>query len=181
MKRVAVLLDRGLVLIERIVVVAAFVLLLVLAVYQVVVRNLDQAVPAWINPVLHQLVLWAGFVGGALATRAGSHIRFDVVHTQFSGSTLVWIERVVSWGSAIVCLLLARASLSFVQMEQETVSKIAGVPGWVFPVIIPVTFGVMALHFFLAPWLKLESGPSIGGSATSIGVSDQIEETGERR
>jgi TRAP-type C4-dicarboxylate transport system permease small subunit len=154
MRRTALLLDRFLTGIEAVAVIIALVLLMGLSSYQIVMRNIERMSPGWIDPLLHQLVLWAGFLGAALAVRSQAHIHFDLVAHRLSARGRARLNALLSLVSAVVSVLLAWASWHFVAEERSAVSEIAGIPSWVFALVIPASFGLMAVHFALSPLLQ---------------------------
>ena len=52
--------------------------MIILAVYQIIARNLFSEGVVWIDPLLRTLVLWVGLSGAVVATRTDNHIRIDV-------------------------------------------------------------------------------------------------------
>ncbi|MEE9257811.1 MAG: TRAP transporter small permease subunit, partial [bacterium] len=59
-----------------------------------------------------------------------------------------WSRRLADVFAALICALLARASILFIAGEWEAGSRIAGVfPAWAFQLILPAGFGVMAVRF----------------------------------
>ncbi len=143
-------------------------LILGLSLYQVVTRNVGWHAPSWVDPVIRQLVLWGGLLGATLAVRTQAHIRFDFVQPHLSGGTARAVQWVVSLAGAGVCLLLARASFDFVLTERGSSTTIAGIPGWVFPSVIPLSFVLMSVHFLFLPAIPAGSSaePSHPGGGT---------------
>lgn len=139
------------------VVVMAFGLLLVLSISQALLRNTGQSVPVWMDPLSHRLVLWVGLLGGILAVSAHSHIKLDVASQLLPASVRGWVQRGMSLFSAGVCVLLAKASLTFVQDEAAlSDATLAGVPSWIFAAIIPFSFVGMGLQFVLEALVPTE-------------------------
>lgn len=139
------------------VLVMAFGLLLVLSISQALLRNTGQSVPVWMDPLSHRLVLWVGLLGGILAVSAHSHIKLDVASQLLPESVRGWVQRGLSLFSAGVCVLLAKASLKFVQDEAAlSEATLAGMPSWIFAVIIPLSFAGMGLQFVLEALVPTE-------------------------
>lgn len=127
-------------------------LMILIAFLQIVLRNLFDTGLAWGDPLVRNLVLWVGFIGAALATREGKHINMEVVSRWVPPRGKVFIGALTSLFSSLVCASLTYASLKFVRNEAQmgdlTFLKI---PSWTLELILPVTFGLMALRFgFLA-------------------------------
>lgn len=150
-------LDRALASLERGIVLVCITLLVLLSTYQLVIRNLDTGTPSWIDPLLHQLVLWTGFLGAALAVRSRTHIRMDLLSHRLLPPWSNKVAALISLTSAGICLFLAGASWRFVTSEREmALRRVAGLPSWVFATIIPVGFALMAVHFLLRIWIPAE-------------------------
>lgn len=139
-------------------VVVAFGLLLLTSVSQAILRNLGQSVPVWLDPLSHRLVLWVGLLGAILAVSTHSHIKLDLAAHLLPDRIQAGVQRGLALLSAGVCGLLAKASLTFVQAEAAlSDATLAGVPSWIFAVIIPLSFGAMALQFGLEAVVPTES------------------------
>ena len=52
--------------------------MIILAVYQIISRNLFSEGIVWIDPLLRTLVLWIGLVGAVVATRTDHHIQINI-------------------------------------------------------------------------------------------------------
>ena len=123
-------------------------LMIFIALLQIVLRNLFDTGLAWGDPLVRNLVLWVGFIAAALATREGKHINMEVFSRWVPPRGKVFIGTLTSLFSSLVCALLTYASLKFVRNEAQmgdlTFLKI---PSWIPELILPVTFGLMALRF----------------------------------
>ena len=65
--------------VEQILLVILLSSMIVIAFFQIVLRNLFSTGLTWGDPLVRNLVLWIGFIGAALATREGKHINIDIV------------------------------------------------------------------------------------------------------
>ncbi len=137
--------------IERLLTVCAFCLLLGLSSIQIILRNLDRIVPAWIPPLEQRLVLALGLLGALIAVVHRAHIQIDVLALRLPP---IWKRRLaplVSGASSVICLLLSYAGVRFVLDEADrTQERLVGIPLWIHAGIIPVSFALMALHFGLS-------------------------------
>ena len=125
-------------------------LMILIAFLQIVLRNIFATGIAWADPLVRNLVLWVGFVGAAIATREGRHINIDVLPRWVpqQGKTIIGV--IVQLFSAFVCGLLTFAAVKFVRNEALMGSfTFLGIPAWVPQMILPITFGIMALRFGL--------------------------------
>jgi len=123
-------------------------LMILIALLQIVLRNLFDTGLAWGDPLVRNLVLWVGFIAAALATREGKHINMEVFSRWVPPRGKVFIGTLTSLFSSLVCASLTYASLKFIRNEAQmgdlTFLKI---PSWIPELILPVTFGLMALRF----------------------------------
>ncbi len=124
--------------------------MVVLAVVQIVYRNVFDAGIVWADPLLRVLVLWVALAGAVIATRTDNHIRIDFFTRYFSPAFRRLIQRVVYLISIAVCGLISWHAARFVLMEYEyqTVA-FAGVPSWLTALIIPLGFALMALRYLI--------------------------------
>ena len=81
--------------------------MIVLAIYQILSRNLFSEGVVWIDPLLRTLVLWVGLTGAVVATRTDNHIRIDIFSKYFPKSILPYILRVAYLFTLSICLLIA--------------------------------------------------------------------------
>jgi TRAP-type C4-dicarboxylate transport system permease small subunit len=98
--------------------------------------------------VLRHLVLWIGFLGAALATSGERHLNIDLLtrylHERLKGA----VATIADVFAAVVCFLLFRASLTFIEFEIASKHKVYGdVPSWFAEIIIPVGYCLLMLHF----------------------------------
>ncbi|MEE9225007.1 MAG: TRAP transporter small permease [Bacteroidota bacterium] len=144
--------DSGFAKIESGVVVLFLSVMILMAFFQVVLRNVFNTGVLWIDPFLRHLVLWLGFLGAMLATRQNRHIRIDVL-TRFLTPKLKRFSAIVTHlFSAFVCYLLLSASVTFVHGEKEfggVLPLFTDLPIWYVQAIIPIGFAVMMVRFTL--------------------------------
>jgi TRAP-type C4-dicarboxylate transport system permease small subunit len=116
---------------------------------QVVLRNVFNTGILGADLLLRQGLLWLGLLGASLAAGgAGRHIEIDLLSRALPPEWARPARRLADGFAAVVCALLARASALFVISELGAESRIAGVfPGWIFQLILPAGFAVMALRF----------------------------------
>ena len=124
--------------------------MIMLAVYQIIARNLFAEGVVWIDPLLRILVLWVGLAGAVVATRTDHHIRIDIFAKYLPVNILPYVKRTVYLFTLLICLLIAWHAARFVISEYEygTIA-FAGVPAWLTAVIIPVSFLLIAIRYGL--------------------------------
>ncbi len=129
--------------------------MIVLAVYQIISRNLFSEGLVWIDPLLRMLVLWIGLAGAVVATRSDKHIRIDVFVKYLPKKIHPYVKRIVYFFTILICLLIAWHAWRFVYSEYEYATiAFGGVPAWITAIIIPVSFTLIAFRYgllFISP------------------------------
>jgi TRAP-type C4-dicarboxylate transport system permease small subunit len=143
-------LDRLLAKTETVVLVVFLGAMVVLAFLQVVLRNFFDTGMVWADTLVRHLLLWAGFFGGSIAAFEGRHIGIDALTKYLSQRWKNIAGVVTNFFAAVVCYFLADAGLTFVLSELEAGGEfIFGLPAYAGMVIIPIGYGLLALHFVL--------------------------------
>ena len=124
--------------------------MILLAVFQVVSRNLFSEGVVWIDPLLRILVLWVGLAGAVVATRTDNHIRIDIFTKYLPQNIQPYVQRTVYLFTLVICLVISWHAARFVYSEYEygTVA-FAAVPTWLTAIIIPVSFLLIAVRYSL--------------------------------
>lgn len=122
--------------------------MILIAVLQIVLRNLFATGLTWGDPLVRNLVLWVGFIGAAIATREGKHISIDVISQWVPSRKRIFIDFIIHVSSFIICGLLTFAAVKFVRNEalMGTVTFLA-IRAWIPELILPITFGLMTLRY----------------------------------
>jgi len=124
--------------------------MIVLAGYDILARSIFGGGVSWIPPLLRVMVLWIGLLGALLATRSREHISIDLI-SRLGGPTLNRIASTITLlFAAVVCGLVGWFSGQYVQLAFEFQDiAFADIPAWPLQLIIPFTFGLMGLRFFI--------------------------------
>ena len=130
---------------------AGFSLLLLvgLTLAQILARNLfDTGLPA-ADTLTRHLVLYITFFGAALAADSQRHIRIDTVAAWLPRVWLDRLQRPLNTIAALICAVFTQAAVRFWLDEWQ---HVAAPERWqaVLNLIIPIGFGLLALHFLLA-------------------------------
>ena len=135
---------------EDLLLAAVLFLMLSLAITDIAMRLITGGSLIWIPPVLQILVLWLGLLGALLASRSQEHIAIDVL-SRFVGPLGKKVCGISgSLFATIVCSIVAFYSVVFIQQSVEYDDiAFAQVPAWPLQLIIPFTFSLMAVRFFL--------------------------------
>jgi len=125
-------------------------LMVFLAFSQVLLRNFLDSGLLWTDIFLRQLVLWVGFLGASLAVRERRHISIDALPQFLPEKHRPFIQILVNLCAGLITVFLTIASWKFVQMEIEfpTIFFLE-LPSWIFQTILPFSFAVISLRYFL--------------------------------
>jgi C4-dicarboxylate transporter, DctQ subunit len=130
--------------------VALLMLMIGLAVAQIFLRDLFQVSIVWGDSLVRVLVLWIGLVGAMVASREGKHIHIDLITRYLPERAKGYISGVVNLFTAFICMLVGWYGFQFVQMEYQSGGEVfAGMPNWACETIIPVSFMVIAMRYFI--------------------------------
>ena len=125
-------------------------LMVFLAFGQVLLRNLLSSGFLWTDLFLRQLVLWVGFLGASLAVRERRHISIDVLPQFIPATYRPWVQVLVNLCAGLISVFLTLAAWKFVQLEMEFPTILfLDLPAWIFQTILPVSFSVISLRYFL--------------------------------
>lgn len=106
----------------------------------------------WVGPFLKIEVLWIVFLGAALATEYGQHIKIDFlanfVQSELKKKT---ISRVAHVFAMLACLVLFIISLNYMRVmgADSSSSILRGIPDWSILLIIPYSFFIMFIRSIL--------------------------------
>ena len=130
--------------------------MIILAVSQIVSRNIFGEGIVWIDPLLRTLVLWIGLSGAVVATRFDNHIKIDIFAKYLPAHLVKIVQRFVYLFTLSVCLLIAWHAARFVYSEYEygTIA-FSGIPAWITAFIIPLSFTLIAIRYallFISPY-----------------------------
>jgi TRAP-type C4-dicarboxylate transport system permease small subunit len=141
-------LDRFLVKAETALLVILLSAMILLSFSQVVLRNAFNTGILWADPLVRHLLIWAGFLGAAIATHEERHISIDALTKFFSPKLKALTQILTSLFAVIVCYYLADAALVFLRDEKGAGSEfVLSIPLWIAILIIPAGYALMALHF----------------------------------
>lgn len=145
--------------------ILGFASILILSVGSIVLRWLGSSL-LWIDPLTRHLVFCCAFFGGSLATKAGVHIRIDVVSKlieRVDSPKLSYVyQLLLLLFSFVVCSVLTLASWEFYLSEKEFGSPdFLGIHSSMLVGIIFIGTGLIALRFLNQIALAIFSGDKI--------------------
>jgi TRAP-type C4-dicarboxylate transport system permease small subunit len=136
--------------IEDILLVILLSSMVILASTQIILRNLFEFGLVWADPLLRIMVLWLGLIGATVASRDNKHIHIDIITRLFSKRWYLFIQTLVGQFTSWVCLLIAWHGARWVRLEYlDGMTGFLGIPAWMFQIVIPVTFTLIGVRYFL--------------------------------
>lgn len=141
---------------EDALIVLTLVLMIGLAVYQIVLRNLFSSSLVWVEPLLQNAVLWIGLLGAMIASRRDEHIRIDLLNNLLSAEARRWLSMVLDLFTSAVCAVVAWYSMHFLFGEMSAGGNaFPGVPAWTLQAMIPIGFAVISMRYLIMFFLDL--------------------------
>jgi len=138
--------------------------MVLIAVVQILFRNVFGIGIIWADPLLRTMVLWVALAGAVVATRTDNHIRIDFFTRYISPDFSLCVNRFVYAFSVAICALISWHAFRFVMSEYEYGSSVfLNIPTWITATIIPLGFALMAFRYLLlfisppVPQLKPEN------------------------
>lgn len=133
---------------EQVVLAGSLTLMVTVAFLQIVLRNFFDTGLSWGDELVRYCVIWVGFLGAALATREGKHIRMDLVSRWLPTKHQWALQAFVHLVSTVISAILTLAAIKFVRVEaQMGAETFFGPATWIIALVIPVTFGTMTIRY----------------------------------
>lgn len=130
--------------------------MIVLAVGQIVLREVFGTGIIWADELLKLMVLWLAMVGSIAACRDDRHIRIDVL-SHLLPDWLVNMTRVlVDVFAAVVCAVVAWHAWRYLQLEIEFEDVVlVDTPAWIAHVVVPLSFALLSYRFVVLAAKKI--------------------------
>lgn len=131
---------------------AALVMLLggmiVLAVLQIVLRELFSTGFLWADELVKLMVLWLAMIGSIAATRDNRHIRIDVLSHLLPPPVVAITRALVDLFAAVVCGVIAWQSWRYLSLEIEFEDTVLiDTPAWIAHFVLPLAFALICYRF----------------------------------
>lgn len=138
--------------------------MILLACAQIFFRDFFSGGFMWADPLLRYMVLWAGLLGAAVATRQKKHIAIDLASHLVPKKLAPWLGAIINIFAATVCSSLTYAAVIFVKNEASfgEGGSLLSISSWQLNMIFPLAFGLVALRFLghtITDIKKLAAGP----------------------
>jgi TRAP-type C4-dicarboxylate transport system permease small subunit len=133
---------------EETILLVLFVMMMLVAAYQILARNFFGFGIPWGDGFVKFAVLWMALIGAMLASRRDQHIRIDALTRMLSDQAQQLIRRGCALFTCIVCGIFVWLSTVFVLGEyQFPMVSFGAVPSWVCALIMPVGFAVICVRY----------------------------------
>lgn len=124
--------------------------LILLAVGQIVLRELFETGLFWADELVKLLVLWLAMVGSIAATRDNRHIRVDALSHLLPAPVVIGVRLVVDVFAALVCAVIAWQAWRYLQLEIEFENTVfIDTPAWAAHVVVPAAFALISYRFLV--------------------------------
>ncbi len=131
--------------------------MMLLAVGQIVLREIFDTGFVWADELIKLMVLWLAMVGSITACRENRHIRIDAI-SHILPKLAVDVTRIlVDLFAALICGVVAWQAWLYLQVEieyQDTV--LVNIPAWIAHSIMPAAFLLISFRFLVLVVKKID-------------------------
>lgn len=125
--------------------------MMLLAVGQIVLREVFDTGIIWADELVRLIVLWLAMMGAVAACREDRHIRIDAITHLFPDRVIDVIRVVVDIFAAAVCGVIAWHAYRYLQLEIEFADTVlVDTPAWIAHIVVPVSFAVLSYRFVVS-------------------------------
>lgn len=136
--------------VEKLILSLVLSVIIIVLLVQIVLRNFFDTGLFEAEIIIRHLILSICFIGASLSTYYRRHIKIDLINRLVSDKTNKILMVFNNIFCAVVCIWLAKAGQSFLIDEIEYGGSLASnIPLWIFMLVIPVSFSIMAFRFLL--------------------------------
>lgn len=135
---------------ETVLLVTLLSSLMLLAVGQIVLREIFSTGFVWADELIKLMVLWLAMVGSIAACRDNRHIRIDALSHLLPRLAVEITRAIVDVFAAAVCGVIAWHTWRYLQVEieyQDTV--LINIPAWIAHSVLPVAFLLISYRFVI--------------------------------
>ena len=135
-------------LFENVLLVTLLCAMMVLAVAQIVLREVFNTGIVWAGELLKLMVLWLAMIAAIAACRDNRHIRIDALSHVLPKTAIRATRVLVDLFAAAVCVVIAWHAWRYLQIEIEWGDTVLiDTPAWIAHIVIPVSFAIVAYRF----------------------------------
>ena len=143
-------------ILENIVLVGMLTSMILLAVGQIVLREVFDTGIIWVDELIKLMVLWLAMVGSIAASRDDRHIRIDVLSHVLPDWAIRLTRVLVDVFAAVVCGVIAWQAWRYLQLEIEFEDVVlVNTPAWIAHAVIPAAFLLISYRFVILAVKKI--------------------------
>jgi TRAP-type C4-dicarboxylate transport system permease small subunit len=125
--------------------------MMLIAVGQIVMREVFGTGFGWAEELVSLIVLWLALIGSIAACRENRHIRIDALSHVLPDAVVNVIRVLVDVFAAVVCGIIAVQAYRYLQIEIEYEDTVmVNTPAWIAHVIMPTAFALISYRFLVA-------------------------------
>jgi TRAP-type C4-dicarboxylate transport system permease small subunit len=137
-------------LVEDVLLVTLLGGMMLVAVGQVIAREIFETGFFLAGELIRLMVLWLAMVGSIAACRENRHIRIDAISHLLSDRAVGIVRMLVDTFAAVVCGVIAWNAWRYLQLEIEFEDTVLiDTPAWVAHVVVPVAFALLSYRFLV--------------------------------
>ena len=135
---------------ENIALVVLLGSIMLLAVGQILLREVFGTGFVWGDEAIKLMVLWLAMVGSIAAARDDRHIRIDALSHVLPDVAVRLTRILVAAFAAVVCAVVAWQAYRYLELEIEFEDTVLiDWPAWIVHVIVPLSFALVAYRFLV--------------------------------
>jgi TRAP-type C4-dicarboxylate transport system permease small subunit len=133
---------------ENVALVSLLTSLMLIAVGQIVLRQVFSTGIIWADELVKIIVLWLAMFGAVAAARDNRHIRIDALSHLLPAAFVRYTRVFVDLFAAVVCAVVAWQAFRYMQLEIEFEDTVLiDTPAWIAHAVIPAAFALMSYRF----------------------------------
>jgi len=138
-------------LVENVLLVTLLGGMMLVAVGQVIAREIFETGFFWAGELVRLMVLWLAMIGSIAACRENRHIRIDAISHLLSDRAVGIVRMLVDTFAAVVCGVIAWNAWRYLQLEIEFEDTVLiDTPAWVAHLVVPVAFALLSYRFLVS-------------------------------
>lgn len=138
-------------LVEDVLLVTLLGGMMLVAVGQVIAREIFETGFFLAGELVRLMVLWLAMVGSIAACRENRHIRIDAISHLLSDRAVGIVRMLVDTFAAVVCGVIAWNAWRYLQIEIEFEDTVLiDTPAWVAHLVVPVAFALLSYRFLVS-------------------------------
>lgn len=136
---------------ETIMLVSMLTTMMLVAVSQILLREVFGTGMGWADELIRLMVLWLALVGSIAACRDNRHIRIDALSHVLPEVVVNMIRVLVDVFAAVVCGIIAVHAWRYLQIEIEFEDTVlVNTPAWIAHSVMPVAFALISYQFLVS-------------------------------